>query len=332
MWGICKSLEYNPSMRSRSFLTMGGSIAAALVFSVALQLVSLLPVALSNQYDVTYRMTVYADGDVRQTTPLRLEVEGQSFQCQWSGVPNQPLARNTNPSAYDVRCITVDTDGQGLRRLEVGLERSGWDTASSGIEMDMQRRASAGWVLLSISAFILMALVLAQATSEGWGWSRLACLRWRVVPLLLAPFFSAAAVVFIGSLWLGQAPGQAAPLAGGMAGSTAGASLFYLMPLVAALPEEAMFRGWLHERLFGRLPAWLAYLLIAELFLLMHLGLVAAVFSGGASAAVAVVQAAGVFCISLALTWVRRRGGSLGLCVLAHAISNLGAMAMALAG
>lgn len=297
-----------------------------------LQAIGLLPVVLSDQYDVAYRFTAHAESDAPQTAPSYFEVEGQGFECQWFGVPSQPLARNTNPSTYDVRCITVDTDGQGLRRLEVALKRSGWDTASSGIEMDMQRRASASWVLLSISAFILMALVLVRATSEGWGWSRLARLRRRVAPLLLAPLFSAAAVVFIGSLWLGPAPGEAAPLVGGMAGSMAGAPLFYLMPLAAALPEEAMFRGWLHERLFKRLPAWLAYLVIAELFLLLHLGLVAAVFSGGASAAVAVVQVAGVFCISLALTWVRRRSGSLGLCVLAHAISNLGAMAMVLAG
>lgn len=320
-------------VRSRSALTTGGSIAAAVVFSLALQLIGLLPVVLSDQYDVAYRFTVYAESDAPQSTPSHFEVEGQGFECQWSGLPNQPLARNADPSAYDVRCTTVDMDGQGLRRLEVGLKRSGWDTASSGIEMDMQRRASAGWVLLSISAFILMALVLVRATSEGWGWSRLARLRWRVAPLLLAPFFSAAAVVFIGSFWIGgPAPGEAALLVGGMAGSMAGAPLFYLMPLAAALPEEAMFRGWLHERLFNRLPAWLAYLVIAELFLLLHLGLVAAVFSGGASAAVAAVQAAGVFCISLALTWVRRRSGSLGLSVLAHAISNLGAMAMVLAG
>lgn len=319
-------------VRSRSVLTTGGSIAAAVVVSLVLQAIGLLPVVLSDQYDVAYRFTAYAGSDAPQTTPSRFEVEGQGFECQWSGVQNQPLARNANPSAYDVRCITVDADGQGLRRLEVGLKRSGWDTASSGIEMDMQRRASAGWVLLSISAFVLLALVLVRASSEGWGWGSLARLRWRVVPLLLAPFLSAVVVVFVGSLWLGPAPGHAAPLAGGMAGSMAGVPLFYLMPLVAALPEEAMFRGWLHERLFKRLPAWLAYLVIAELFLLLHLGLVAAMFSGGASAVVAVVQAAGVFCISLALTWVRRRSGSLGLCVLAHAISNLGAMAMVLAG
>ncbi|MFN3964253.1 MAG: lysostaphin resistance A-like protein [Silanimonas lenta] len=319
-------------MRSRSVLTTGGSIAAAVVFSLVLQAIGLLPVVLSDQYDVAYRFTAHAGSDAPKTAPSYFELEGQGFECQWFGVPSQPLARNATPSAYDVRCITVDTDGQGLRRLEAALKRSGWGTASSGIEMDMQRRASAGWVLLSISAFILMALVLARASSEGWGWGSLARLRWRVVPLLLAPFLSAAVVVFIGSLWLGPAQGQAAPLAGGMAGSMAGVPLFYLMPLVAALPEEAMFRGWLHERLFGRLPAWLAYLVIAELFLLLHLGLVAAMFSGGASAAVAVVQAAGVFCISLALTWVRCRSGSLGLCVLAHAISNLGAMAMVLAG
>ncbi|GIX37866.1 MAG: hypothetical protein KatS3mg127_1105 [Silanimonas sp.] len=319
-------------MRSRSVLTTGGSIAAAVVFSLVLQAIGLLPVVLSDQYDVAYRFTAYAESDAPQTTPSRFEVEGQGFECQWSGLPNQPLARNAYPSAYDVRCNTVDADGQGLRRLEVGLKRSGWDTASSGIEMDMQRSASAGWVLLSISAFILMTLVLVRATSEGWRWGGLPRLGWRVAPLLLAPLSSAAAVVFIGSLLVGPAPGEAAPLAGGMASSTAGVPLFYLMPLVAVLPEEAMFRGWLHERLFKRLPAWLAYLVIAELFLLLHLGLVAAMFSGGASAAVAVVQAAGVFCISLALTWVRRRSGSLGLCVLAHAISNLGAMAMVLAG
>lgn len=55
-------------------------------------------------------------------------------------------------------------------------------------------------------------------------------------------------------------------------------------------------------------------------------------FSGGAHDAFAIFQVAAVFVHSLLLTYIRRVGGSVALCIIAHALYNAGAIVVGLAG
>lgn len=80
-----------------------------------------------------------------------------------------------------------------------------------------------------------------------------------------------------------------------------------LVVLVAPLTEEIIFRGLILRGLLARWPAWVAIVVSAALFTVMHFN---------------PAQAPIAFALGLVLGWTYARTRSLGLCVLGHALNN----------
>ncbi len=227
-----------------------------------------------------------------------------------------------------VTCRATDVDASGFSKLIAEIDRRDWtDVEPDDIQMVSSAAPDASSIAIVCAVYLALAWGLVRATTAGWGWGELRLLRWKTLAYLISPIafiaLATAAVALFGLVVRGVENADMAVQTSTMTSSTsAGALLFLLLPVIAAAPEEALFRGWLHERLFSRLPTWVAYLVIAELFVLMHVGVVAGMFSGGAQGTLAVFQVAMIFLISILMTWIRRSSGSVLLCVIVHAIYN----------
>lgn len=298
---------------------IGGAVFLAIVLGSLIKLLGLFPLVLSNDFDVQYRFIAYPPPGATASSFQDFEDGGMVFRCE-----SAPSTSGAN--LRDVTCRAIDTDGSGYSLLFAAIERRGWTVVETngGIQMTSSAAPDAQWVAVVCILFLALAWGLVRATSAGWGVRELIALRWKAPLLLLVPLglvmasgAMVAALVF-GSQ--GAAAGIGAPPADQQ--WALGATLLLLLPVLAAVPEEALFRGWLHERLFSRVSPWVAYLVVAEVFVLMHAGVVVAIFSGGAQGGLAVFQVVMIFLVSLALTWIRRAGGSLLLCVFAHATYN----------
>lgn len=310
-------------MRAGRLLTTGGSIAAAVVICLIINLIGLLPTFFSSHYEVEYRTRVSSSESAVRPSDLFGPESGIHFRCRWQDAEE--------PHGADVSCAGLDADGGALSQFESALKEAGWIVVSDAIDMDMSV-APEGW-LVAITALLFCALAwaLIRNTDADWAWYSPILSRWWIVPLLLLPFFSATLVVTIGGWFINDAASSSEAtnhVQQDAVGVSLGALLFVLLPIIAAFPEEALFRGWLHDRLFRVLPGWLAYLLIAEIFVLMHFSLAIAAFGSGLSGKVALVQLASIFGVSLTLTWIRRVSNSIPLCVAAHAVHNAMAIAV----
>lgn len=309
-------------MRADRLLTTGGSIAAAVVICLIINMVGSLPTFFSSHYDTEYRARVYSGESAARPTDL-LDLDGGiHFRCRWQDAGERHLA--------DVSCAGLDSDGSGLTQFESALKKAGWIVVSDAIDMDMSIAPEAWLVAITALLFCVLGGVLIRHADGGWAWYSPHLSRWWIVPLLLLPSFSAALVVTIGGWFLNGAPVSSEAtvhVQRNAVGVSLGALLFMLLPVIAAFPEEALFRGWLHGRLFRVLPDWLAYVLIAEIFVLMHVSLAVAAFGSGLSGKAALVQLAAIFGVSLTLTWIRRVSDSIPLCVAAHAVNNTVAIA-----
>lgn len=85
-------------------------------------------------------------------------------------------------------------------------------------------------------------------------------------------------------------------------------SMFFTIVVVAPLMEELLFRGLILRGLLGRFRPWVAVLLSAMLFGLMHVN---------------PWQMVPTFFLGLVFGWFYLRTGSLWPCVAAHALNNL---------
>jgi len=301
-------------------------IAATIVLGFLIAMLGLVPLMISDARSVEYHFTAQLQSGAALPSFEDFTADGVSFACD-------SVIAASEEGLQKVTCRSVDIDGGGFARLLAELEDRGLGVVVDNIEMTSSS-AVEWWAVLVVSvAYIALAFALIRGTVCGWGVRALRSLGWKALLLALAPL----ALTFGAGAIAGMAfPAGALSTPSGdreamFPDMGAGPALFLLLPVLAALPEEALFRGWLHEKLFDRMPTWLAYLVVAELFVLVHAGLIAAIFSHGAESTLAIFQVIAVFFLSLLLTYIRRLGGSVALCVIAHAVYNAAVIALSLA-
>lgn len=293
-------------------------MAAAVFLSALIVVVSALPIAFPGAIPIEFHAKV--EGSAPTSEALRrLEAAlGPDFQCR----AVDPPPGGEDPS-NTLRCAGVSEDDEDLVRMEEAARAEGLRLAD-GIGMTTWVVPSTGALAAAVVVYVAIAVLLVRRTSAGWGAREARLLRWRALPLVVAPIATAWGLSFlVGAMVEGVSPAPTASGAPPMA-----TWLFAVLPIAVALPEEALFRGWLHERLFASLPPWVAYLLVAELFLLMHFVLAGPAI-GALGAGMAAFHAVVIVVVSLVLTWVRRVGGSVALCVIAHAAYNATAVGVA---
>lgn len=286
-------------------------MGAAIALSALIFIVGLLPSVFPGPGQVAYRAAVSGPSDSVLPTAASIQVKSDGFHCVW--VRDDATLPT---SVASLRCDAPYRD-DGLLELEAALK-------AQDLQI-MQPITMTSWTvpplwatLLAIAAYLLLAVLLVRRTAAGWGWGAARRTAWRAPLLVLLPTCAALGLALVAAGVLGAVrppspPGTALPL---------GTWAFVLLPLVAAFPEEALLRGWLHERLFAHLRPWAAYLLVAEVFVLLHFTLLGMAFSGGVGGVLAAFQVAVIFGLSLLYTWIRRVGGSVALCVIAHAVYN----------
>ena len=296
---------------------VGGSMAAAIMLAAVIALVGSLPMLLPGTVVTSFRAEVAGPAAGMITPAAKAAIAKATGRCHWT--INPPEVRHGT-----LICEASENEVFGLLEIESAIESSGL-TLLEPVEMTTWIIALPWATAAAVFAYVLMAALLVSRTEAGWGWTALRSLHWRLPLLVILPTAVALALGFLaGSIVDGRiSPPQSTslPLA---------AWVFFLLPVFAALPEEALLRGWLHERLFSNLPPWVAYLLVAEVFVLMHFTLLGSAFLGDSGAALATFHVVVIFCLSLVFTWVRRVGGSVALCVIAHAIHNAAVIAMSL--
>lgn len=298
---------------------VGGTIFLGIVLAGTVKLVGLLPLLLSDAYDIQYSFTGAPPPGA--TVPAFADFSSGSmvFSCN-------SASSGKDPNLFDVTCRATDTDASGMSRLMAEIDERQWDVERhGGIEMVLSEVPAAWSIAIVGVVYVLLAWGLVRATAAGWGWSELRSLRWKTPVYLIAPIALATALGALAGLLLYSDEGFSARVEASSADPlmTPAALLFLTLAVLAAVPEEALFRGWLHERLFSQVPSWVAYLVVAGLFVLMHVGgIIAWMFSGGAPGTLVVYHVVVMFLVSLLLTWIRRSGGSVLLCILAHAIYN----------
>ncbi len=296
---------------------VGGSFAAAIVLAAVIALVGLLPMLLPGNVTTSFRFEVGSPAGGAIPPAAKAAIAKLGSRCHWT--INPPEVRHGT-----LICEASENEAFGLPEIESAIE-------SSGLTL-LQPTTMTNWIIAlpwataaTMFAYVLMAALLVRRTEAGWGWTAMRRLHWRLPLLVILPTAVAFALGFLAGLSVDGrvSPPQSASLPLAAWG-------FFLLPVFAALPEEALLRGWLHERLFSNLPPWVAYLLVAEVFVLMHFTFLGAALLGDSGVALATFHVAVLLCLSLAFTWIRRVGGSLTLCVIAHAIYNAAVIAMSL--
>lgn len=320
-------IEVSPTQRKGA--AIGGTLLLVILLGAVINLAGMLPRVFSSATDVEYSFTGSPPSGAVPTFES-FRSGGVVFSCTsaFSGVDLNPV---------EVTCRATHSDASGYSRLVAEIDRRGWTDIERFGDIRMVSSAAPDALLIAIvcAAYLGLAWGLVRTTSTGWGWRELRLLRWRALAYLISPIlFVTAFAIAVGELsglvTYSSENADKAFQSPTMSSMSVGALLFLLLPVFAAAPEEALFRGWLHERLFFRLPTWVAYLVIAELFVLMHLGVVAAMFSSGGPGALAAFQATTIFLISILMTWIRRSGGSVLLCIIAHATYNVGVIGASL--
>lgn len=305
---------------------LGGGITVALALCTVIFILGMLPMWVSDTVRLEIRVPVKPISIEALSLSGKHLIDGFYYDCTIADKP-------ANLPWRELTCITIERnegDPELLTRLESLIADRGWiqeDTAPSF----MQSVIAESWLVLLIGAlYIAIAAALLKYTLAGWGGRELLRTRWwvllliplpLVVAMLASALLSASASLLFGISLFPSQPGEMVlelklpelhlldPL--------------LLLPLMAAFPEEAVFRGWLHERFFKHLPPWAAYLLVAAVFVLAHLALLINAVGGGSHSGVAAVQVVLLFVGSLVLTWLRCRTGSVLLCAAAHALQNL---------
>ncbi|MBS3896720.1 CPBP family intramembrane glutamic endopeptidase [Silanimonas sp.] len=309
------------SSRHRRAAEVGGAIGTALVLSALIFVIGFIPILATDTFRVEAKFIAYPPSDA--TEFMGFEKEGTRFVCNTA-------AAVSGTNRKEISCTALDTDGWSGYHLDTAIEERGWSLVGN-IQDTISAAAEAWAVLLAAGVYVLLGWAIVWRTASGWGVRELRELGFKAALLILPPILLAAvAAVLIANM------SSLASVNGGAVGpelrmfqpsheSLLAVLPFLILMVLAAFPEEAIFRGWLHEKLFSQMPPWLAYVVVAEVFVLMHIGLVIAIFMGGESGEkgeLAIVHVVVIFLLSLVFTWIRRVGGSVLLCALAHAAYN----------
>lgn len=292
----------------------GGDIVASLFFAALIALLGVIPMTLTDTYVVEYRGLLEHSGASTSAIRDGHGIHGEGVSCHIA-----PLDRSNGRNSF--RCDVLETDDSWMTRLESLLEAKGWRLYGE-FEMTSAAVPEPTLVAAVVLGYVAVAIWLVNRTRDGWLKVGAPSALWRHAPALAVPVASSFALGWIAAATGLAEPGPTALPPQSPALDRGWLALSMALPIMAAVPEEALFRGWLHQRLFDRFGPWIAALIIAELFVLAHIGLVAAVASGVAASGVAFVNIAQIFVMSLALTWVRYRSGSVLMCVVAHALNN----------
>lgn len=290
----------------------GGSAAATLVLCGLVILFGMLPLLLASSWHVSYALTLEPESNARPLQGGDWKLPEQTFSCV------EPVSLANNSISITCNAVESSTGGYGI--LVNYLQSQGWEEVDNAMELSPV--PSPLIVALVVITYAAVGWWAVRRTHGGWGWQRAREIGlWRSSAWVAAPLVGVLVLAQFSQLALSMSS-PASALADLNKPSVPWEYLLCgaIPPIVAALPEEALFRGYLHERLFARLPAWLAYIGIAEAFTLVHVGLIVAAFKGATGATFFPV--AMVFGGSLLLTHMRRVTGSLLLCVLAHALYN----------
>ncbi len=303
---------------------LGGVFGAAFLLGGFILVTGLLPMAVGSRFSVEYQVEVTPTAGAQALPADTFIVNGIS--CH-----QDPSQQAASPGVSTLICVALEeADDDGLGQIASGLSAKGWVLSDSDFGMSLSHVPSL-WVLSVVMLlYIGLGIALVRSTKAGWGMAAVRASPWKAALLVLLPIgLLLLGVSVVGALGWVELPSPpdlllatAAGAHGFGIGMPLGAALFLLLPVLAALPEEALFRGWIHERLFERLPVWTAYLVTAQAFTVLHIGLLVALFAGDQRSPIALIQLVTVFGISLILTWIRRVGGAVVICVLAHAAYN----------
>lgn len=225
-----------------------------------------------------------------------------------------------------VRCEsleTADADYDGFPLGDVFSERAGWRWPSGydlngSTVLDDPKLVAISWLPMLLIAIVLGWRYDWRAEGQALRRLRLSALLHLPLPWL-AGVGSALALVTAGTA-LGWLPPPRVEPETHLA--VFGSSSMAYMLLLTPFPEEMVFRGWLYQRLVGRIPVWLLALAGTDLFLILHIGT-------AFEMPYPLPYLGSVFVVSMTLYWLRWRHGSLLLCIAAHLLANGAAVVIA---
>ncbi|KRD34639.1 hypothetical protein ASE35_07770 [Lysobacter sp. Root916] len=294
---------------ARSVVKAIGALLIAELFVSAALLVQAAPAYFSDSWNMEATFQI-----LEESKPVRYPVSATFETGALSSIQCDKIPASNGKPGIPLKCSFV---GEGLFDAEEYLSSIGIRTGNSYSEVS-------SWPRWGAQSNIVWQLVLAVILT--WGW-----LRWAAASLrddltksivfvrtqpqfLLLPY--AASVVAM-SLALVAVPYDAGATSAqrGLFGSDLALTTVLAAILVAPLLEEAVFRGVIYDLLNKYMPWSIASLLGSLSFMAMHSLQLAGSPNG-------VPQSFGILAAGLGLCWLRRRGSSLSVCILAHAIAN----------